>query len=256
MTYKIEFTNKSKAPIFVKDTGYNNQTSMTMFGVATTDYGSTLWTNLLQYMEHYANTTPPDHSIEGQIWYDTATSTLKINKSKIVESPNWVPIAPKPVANTANLLLRTGGTLTYDLQLTDDITLDNQFATKEYADANANVTFESKNGKYQYNLMNFNGFITLNGTVQYQEFISGAGGNSVEITIPFEMKDSNYSVIVSVGSKSVTYTLANENPFGHHYYIVDKTPQSFSIHLQKPVDLPSDGEIYFCLVGLTSSTTL
>lgn len=256
MTYKIEFTNKSKAPIYVKDSGYNNQTSITMFGATTTDYGSVLWTNLLQYMEHYANATPPDHAVEGQIWYDSATSTLKINKSKIAENPNWLPIAPKPVVNTANLLLRTGGTLTYDLQLTDDIVADDQIATKEYADAHANVTFDSKNDKYQYNLMNFNGFITLNGTIQYQDFASGKSGNTFEIDIPFEMKDTHYSVVATVGSKLVNYTNSNENPIGHHYYIVNKTTQSFSIQIQNPLSLPSDGVLYFCLVGLTNSTTL
>lgn len=253
MTYKIEFTNKSKAPIYVKDTGYNNQTSMTMFGASTLDYGSTLWTNLLQYMEHYANETPPVHAVEGQIWYDTSTSELKINKSKIAESPNWLPIAPKPIVNTSKLLLRTGGTLTYDLQLTGDIVSDNQFATKEYADAHANVTFTSKNSKYQYNLINFNGFITLNGTIQYSEISSG----NFVVDLPFEMKDTNYSVVLTVGSKLSTYTNDVEKPYGHHHSVNNKTKHSFTAHIaSNDGGLPSSGEIYFCLVGLTSSTTL
>lgn len=252
MTYTIEFTNKSKAPIYVKDTGYNTQTSMTMFGASTTDYGSTLWTNLLQYMEHYANSSPPGHAIEGQIWYDTSTSELKINKGKIVESPNWQPIAPKPIVNTSNLLLRTGGTLTYDLQLTDAIVSDNQFATKEYADAHANVTFTSKNSKYQYNLMNFNGFITLNGIISYSDISS----RKFTVDLPVEMKNTMYSVVLTVGAKSSTYTRDLSEPHGHHYYVTNKTTLAFDVKIHDKDVLPSDGELYFCLVGLTSSTTL
>lgn len=251
-TYKVKFTNQSKAPIYVNDTGYNTQTPITMFGRNTTNYGSTLWTNLLQYMEHYSNSTPPVHAVEGQLWYDSSSTKLKINTGKITDQPVWEDIIQQTTVDLSKILKRTGGTLTYDLTLTDPITEDTQFATKAYVDANTGIKFTSKNSTYQYNIMDFNGFVTLNGVVAKNQLT----GNKTTINLPVTMKNTKYSVIVTVNSKLPDYSGSNDsNPHGHHYSVSGKTVDSFIIH-DLDGSLPATGELQFCLVGLLSSSTL
>lgn len=242
--YKVKFTNQSKAPIYVNDTGFNTQTPITMFGRNTTNYGSTLWTNLLQYMEHYANSTPPNHAVEGQLWYDTSSMTLKINTSKITDQPTWVPIIQQTVVDLSKILKRTGGTVTNDLRLTDPIKDDNQFVTKEYVDANAAVKLTSGSDTYQFNIVNFCGFVTLNGVIAKNQLTNGAK----TIDLPFTMKDTSYSVAITVGSKLANYTSEDDSPRGHHYVVQNKKIDSFVIH-DLEGNLPSNGELNFCLIG-------
>lgn len=246
MTYKVEFTNRSKPPIFVKDNEYNYQTSITMFGQNTTDYGQVLWSNILQYLEHWNSVSPPIHATEGQIWFDAGSNSLKINTSKYYDQPEWTTIAIKPEFNPNALLQRTGGTLTYDLTLTGPIINPDQFATKKYVDDNKNVLFESANSRYQHNIMIFNGFMTLNGVIQQNEFVD----NVFHVELPKPMKDVNYTAMLTVGSKK-TITAADNNgdPMGHHYYITNKTTTGFDVNID--AFLPTDGEIQLTVVGFT-----
>jgi hypothetical protein len=249
--YNVKFTNRSKPSIYVNDDGYNTQTPITMFGRNTLNYGTVLWTNLLQYMEHYANSTPPNHAVEGQLWYDTSSTSLKINTGKITDQPVWENIIPRTTVDLSKILKRTGGTLPYDLLLTDPITEDTQFATKAYVDANTGIKFTSKNSTYQYNIMDFSGFITLNGVVAKNQLTN----DKVTIDLPVVMKNTNYSVIITVNSKNSTYTSVDDYPRGHHYTVSNKTTDSFII---RDLDggLPIAGELQFCLVGLILSSPL
>jgi hypothetical protein len=249
--YKVKFINQSKASIYVNDTGFNTQTPITMFGRNTINYGSTLWTNLLQYMEHYANNTPPLHAVEGQLWYDTSSTKLKINTGKITDQPVWDDIIPRVDVDLTKILKRTGGTISYDLSLTAPITEDTQFATKAYVDANTGIKFTSKNSTYQYNIMDFNGFVTLNGVIAKNQLT----GNKTTVDLPVTMKNTKYSVIITVNSKLTNYINNNDSPHGHHYSVSNKTTDSFIIH-DLDGSLPATGELQFCLVGLLSSSTL
>lgn len=243
MSYKVEFTNKSKPPLYIKDGEFNKQTPITMFGYNATNYGTALWTNLLQYLEHYANPTPPVNAIEGQLWFDKKDHVLKINTGRIIGSAEWVPIKHKPIQDTSKLLLRTGGTCAYDIQLTGEIKTDDQAVTKQYVDDRNPVRFDSASDKYQYNIMIFNGFMTLNGVIPASEFTDG----KATIQLPKYMNNANYSVLLTVGTQSSTYTYDVKDPYGHHLYVTDKTTSSFAVNVDTA--LPSDGEIQLCVIG-------
>ncbi len=52
MTLKIEFANRSKAPIYVKDYEYNNLTSINLVGRYVENYGEIVWTDVLRILEN------------------------------------------------------------------------------------------------------------------------------------------------------------------------------------------------------------
>jgi hypothetical protein len=247
MTYKVEFTNRSKPPLYVNDGEFNTQTPITMFGQYTENYGTALWTNLLQYLEHYANDTEPVNAVEGQLWFDTKNNMMKINTGRIVSKPVWEVIKNKPVQDISKLLLRSGGTCTADLQLTGDIVDDNQAVTKKYVESIRDILFESASDKYQYNIMSYNGFMTLNGIINQSEFTNG----KFTVMLPKYMANTDYTVMLTVGSTLASYTHDLKDPFGHHYYVTDKTVSSFVINVDDA--FPSDGELQLCVTGFIKS---
>ena len=52
--------------------------SLILFGKNFANYGAALNENMVHIMEHFANNTPPANPIQGQFWYDTTTSQVKV----------------------------------------------------------------------------------------------------------------------------------------------------------------------------------
>jgi hypothetical protein len=245
MTYKIEFTNKSKFPLFVKDKQTNDKTPITLIGQGSENYGSGVWSILIGYLENYASPVSPKPSaFEGMLWFNSTSNTLMINTSKDLYQPKWEMIQNKKEIDTSGLLTKSGGMLTHDLKLTGVISGPTQVATKDYVDANRNIAFGAVDDRYQYNLMKYNGYMTLNGAIQQNEFKD----NSFTVMLPVAMKDTNYSALATVGTKSKNIEMANE-PSGHHYYITNKSTSSFILHID--AGLPADCEIQITVVGFT-----
>ena len=55
-------------------------------------YGTAINQDLLWLMQHFARSTPPDVPVEGQIWWDTASSLLKIYNGIQWISGSSIPI--------------------------------------------------------------------------------------------------------------------------------------------------------------------
>lgn len=243
MTTKVEFTNRSKPALYLKDNTYNYQTCITMVGAGATEYIGIIWTDILRAMEHYASETPPSPAIEGQLWYDTANNELKVNIGKYLGEANWIAISGKTMPLPSNLLRFDGGTLAHEMFVIGTPINDNNVVSREYADSSNAITFSSKNDNYQYNIMNHNGFVTLNGTVRQSSF----NNSTFTVNLPFNMKDINYSVTLSSSSNGEYIPGGDNSPLGHHYYVTSKQLSSFRIIIDP--NLPSNGEIDFCLVG-------
>lgn len=238
MTYKVEFTNRSKPAIYLKEKQLNTNTPITMFGQNYQDYGSIVWSNLLNVLNNWAGSTAPLPAMEGQLWFDLSNNVLKLNTSKELDKPNWVNIEAKAEFSDFGLLKKTGDTLKTDLQLTGPIILDNQIVTKEYVD-NTKVTFEQADDRYQYNVLNYCKYFTMNGVIKKSEFVD----KKFNVYLPKTMKDVNYSVLSSVATKG------SNGEFGVQYYITDKTTTSFVLNIDK--DLPDEGEMQLTVVGYT-----
>lgn len=87
MSYTIKFTDfTNKGSITVNDSTINRSTSIGFPGRNQKGYGTTIAENFLHLLENFANSTPPDNPVEGQLWYDTS---LKVEELKVYDGTNW-----------------------------------------------------------------------------------------------------------------------------------------------------------------------
>lgn len=76
--YTLTFADPTKNPIQVigtggNGTGINNyDTSLDLVGPGYIQYGQSIAQNFVKLVENFAGPNPPQHSIEGQLWYDTS----------------------------------------------------------------------------------------------------------------------------------------------------------------------------------------
>ena len=87
MPYTITLSNGGLLTTIADDT-LDNTTSLTLLGRNYIGYGSIVAENFVYMLENFANVTPPSSPLTGQIWYNTATSTLEIWNGTA-----WGPIA-------------------------------------------------------------------------------------------------------------------------------------------------------------------
>jgi hypothetical protein len=80
MAYTVNKTNSAASPnqYTVQDGVVNTQTDLSFVGKGYAGYGEVIAENFLALMENFANPTAPTKPIQGQLWYDTAESRLKI----------------------------------------------------------------------------------------------------------------------------------------------------------------------------------
>ena len=80
MAYTVNKTNSAASPnqYTVQDGVVNTQTDLSFVGKGYAGYGEVIAENFLALMENFANPTAPAKPIQGQLWYDTAESRLKI----------------------------------------------------------------------------------------------------------------------------------------------------------------------------------
>ena len=94
MPYTIDYSETGKTPIVVNDGVVDTSTSLKLIGKNYNRFGEYLNENLLHLLENFAGATAPDTPTEGQLWYDTSESYLKI-----YESGKWYTIG-SPAGNT------------------------------------------------------------------------------------------------------------------------------------------------------------
>jgi len=80
MAYTVNKSNSAASPnsYTVQDGVVNTQTDLSFVGKGYAGYGEVIAENFLALMENFANPTAPTKPIQGQLWYDTAESRLKI----------------------------------------------------------------------------------------------------------------------------------------------------------------------------------
>lgn len=78
MPYTVDYSQSSKTAIIVNDGTIDTSTSIGLIGKNYTRFGETLNENLLHLLENFADTNAPSNPTEGQLWYDTTNSLLKL----------------------------------------------------------------------------------------------------------------------------------------------------------------------------------
>ncbi len=83
MPYTIDYSQSSKTAIVVNDGTIDTSTSIGLIGKNFTRFGETLNENMLHMLENFANSNAPNNPSEGQLWYDTSSSQLKVYDSGV-----------------------------------------------------------------------------------------------------------------------------------------------------------------------------
>ena len=85
-------------------------TSQTLVGKDVSPYGELEMENLVHQLENFANDTPPENPIQGQIWYDTGTNVLYI----YTVANAWKPVKGTTAAATPPTVNPIIGDLWFD----------------------------------------------------------------------------------------------------------------------------------------------
>ena len=80
MPYTVNKTNSSATPnsYTVEDGVINTQTDLSLVGKGYAGYGEAIAENFVQLLENFSNTTAPTKPINGQLWWDSTNSILKV----------------------------------------------------------------------------------------------------------------------------------------------------------------------------------
>ena len=80
MPYTVNKTNSASSPnsYTIQDGVVNTQTDLSLIGKGYAGYGETIAENFLQLLENFSNTSAPTKPIQGQLWWDSTTSKLKV----------------------------------------------------------------------------------------------------------------------------------------------------------------------------------
>ena len=102
MAYTVDKTNSSASPssYTVQDGVLNTQTDLKFIGKGYAGYGEVIHENFLHLLENFANNSAPSKPIQGQLWYDSGASQLKVyTGSNFVPAGNTVPYGPTAPVN-------------------------------------------------------------------------------------------------------------------------------------------------------------
>lgn len=146
MDYRIEFSDKEKDPIKIREQRYDTSTSLTLIGKNCTEYGEYVNSNFYHLLENFCDDLKPSNPISGQTWFNS----LK-NKMYVYDGNFWIELGktktPKVPANALSqsvlevslkhYLTKDGGQMDGDLYLKETEIGDSEYAavTKKYVDS-------------------------------------------------------------------------------------------------------------------------
>ena len=120
MSYNINVTNSN--PITILSGTSDTSTALTLVGKNIANYGEIFAQNFVTLMQNFASPSAPNGVLEGQLWYDSGTYSLKLYKNgsykviSTISSSTTAPTAPYIGDlwwDTANSLLKIWNTTTW-----------------------------------------------------------------------------------------------------------------------------------------------
>lgn len=110
MPYVINNSRNQLIAVVQDGTIDTASTSQTLVGKDVSPYGELEMENLVHQLENFANDTPPENPIQGQIWYDTGTNVLYI----YTVANAWKPVKGTTAAATPPAVNPIIGDLWFD----------------------------------------------------------------------------------------------------------------------------------------------
>jgi hypothetical protein len=204
---EITLSDTSKSP-------YDITTLFDMNNIYQDDYSfnSAFWQNILRLTENYCNYNFPYPSLEGQLWYNSDTKTLNIADSNNASTWTQVVATDATVKNYLNV---------YSTNKVESLTLINDADGDTVYDGTSKNSDHAVTKKY---VDNFHGGIVsgsndyCNWQIYPNKYVIIQGLTSGNITIPFDMKDTNYAVVTTNNSNATKI-----------YSITNKTTSSFTV---------------------------
>jgi hypothetical protein len=108
MAYQINKTDGTIVATVADGQIDDRSTSITLIGKNYSGFGEIFNENLIQILENFADSTPPDNPISGQIWFDSSQSKLKVYNGL-----DFVPVSSATISSSQPSTLATGD-LWYD----------------------------------------------------------------------------------------------------------------------------------------------
>lgn len=110
MVYNISKYNGEPLVSVQDSTIDTSSTSISLIGRNSVNFGLPLNENFIALLQHFANSSPPPMPLQGQVWFDTVTSSLKV-----YDGLKWLVLSPPFNGNA--------GTATVSISPTTDIML-------------------------------------------------------------------------------------------------------------------------------------
>jgi hypothetical protein len=108
MAYQINKTDGTIVATVADGQIDDRSTAITLIGKNYSGFGEIFNENLIQILENFADSTPPDNPIRGQIWFDSSQSKLKVYNGL-----DFVPVSSATISSSQPTTLATGD-LWYD----------------------------------------------------------------------------------------------------------------------------------------------
>ena len=108
MAYQINKTDGTIVATVADGQIDDRSTSITLIGKNYSGFGEIFNENLIQILENFSDSTPPDNPISGQIWFDSSQSKLKVYNGL-----DFVPVSSATISGSQPSTLATGD-LWYD----------------------------------------------------------------------------------------------------------------------------------------------
>ena len=108
MAYQINKTDGTIVATVADGQIDDRSTAITLIGKNYSGFGEIFNENLIQLLENFADSTPPDNPIRGQIWFDSSQSKLKVYNGL-----DFVPVSSATISGSQPSTLATGD-LWYD----------------------------------------------------------------------------------------------------------------------------------------------
>ena len=189
MSYQIYRTNGTLLTTVPDGTANTTSTSLTLPGRSYPGYGLVVDTNFVHQLENFSNVSPPPNPIVGQLWYNSANSTLNICPIDGASSGQWRPI----VISSSD-----GNTTLSNVAVTGNMTVAGTVNAALFAGSGANLT--------NLNAANIVGVVAFANVASIANTVAGANVTGTVANATYATTSGTASTIAGA---NVTGTVAN-----------------------------------------------